>query len=45
MGLDMIQFLFQMDKKLLFGQMSKTKKIKMDHRFLAFTELLKKTKI
>ena len=32
-------------QKITFGQMSKTKKIKMDHRFLAFTELLKKTKI
>ena len=32
-------------KKITFGQMSKIKKIKMDHRFLAFKELLKKTKI
>ena len=32
-------------QKITFGQMSKIKKIKMDHRFLAFTELLKKTKI
>ena len=32
-------------KKITFGQMSNAKKIKMDHRFLAFKELLKKTKI
>ena len=32
-------------QKITFGQMSKIKKIKMDHRFLAFKELLKKTKI
>ena len=32
-------------KKITFGQMPKIKKIKMDHRFLAFKELLKKTKI
>ena len=35
----------QKGQKITFGQMSKIKKIKMDHRFLAFTELLKKTKI
>jgi len=32
-------------QKITLGQMSKIKKIKMDHRFLAFKELLKKTKI
>ena len=32
-------------QKITFGQMSKIKKIKTDHRFLAFKELLKKTKI
>ena len=32
-------------QKITFGQMSKIKKIKMDHRFLAFKELVKKTKI
>jgi len=32
-------------QKITFGQMSKVKKMKMDHRFLAFKELLKKTKI
>ena len=32
-------------KKITFGQMSKTKKIQMDHRFLAYKELLKKIKI
>jgi len=32
-------------KKVTFGQMSKLKKIKMDHRFLAFQKLKKKIKI
>ena len=32
-------------KKITFGQMSKIKKMKMDHRFLAYKELLKKVKI
>ena len=32
-------------KKITFGQMSKSKKIKMDHRFLAFQKLKKKIKI
>tara|TARA_B100000963_G_C22620871_1_gene669877 strand:- start:1740 stop:2315 length:576 start_codon:yes stop_codon:yes gene_type:complete len=32
-------------KKITFGQMSKLKKIKMDHRFLAYNKLLKKIKI
>ena len=32
-------------KKITFGQMSKLKKIKMDHRFIAFKKLRKKTKI
>ena len=32
-------------KDITFGQMSKIKKIKMDHRFLAYKELLKKVKI
>ena len=32
-------------QKITFGQMSKKKKIKIDHRFLAFKELLKKIKI
>ena len=32
-------------EKVTFGQMSRTKKIKMDHRFLAFKKLLKKIKI
>ena len=31
--------------KITFGQMSKIKKIKMDHRFLAFKKLKKKIKI
>ena len=31
-------------QKITFGQMSKIKKIKMDHRFLAYKELLKKVK-
>ena len=33
------------NKKITFGQMSKTKKIKMDHRFIAFKKLKKKIKI
>mgnify|MGYP001381568712 CR=1 FL=1 len=32
-------------KKITFGQMSKKKKIQMDHRFLAFQKLKKKTNI
>ena len=32
-------------ESITFGQMSKIKKIKMDHRFLAFQKLLKKVKI
>ena len=32
-------------KKITFGQMFKLKKIKMDHRFIAFQKLKKKTKI
>ena len=34
-----------MNKKTTFGQMSKLKKIKMDHRFIAFQKLKKKIKI
>ena len=32
-------------KEITFGQMSKSKKIKMDHRYLAFKKLKKKIKI
>ena len=32
-------------KKITFGQMPKQKKVKMDHRFLAYKELIKKIKI
>ena len=32
-------------KKITFGQMSKFKKIKMDHRYIAFQKLKKKIKI
>ena len=32
-------------KEITFGQMSKIKKMKMDHRYLAFKKLLKKVKI
>ena len=32
-------------KKITFGQMSKSKKIKMDHRYIAFKKLKKKIKI
>ena len=34
-----------LNKKITFGQMSKSKKIKMDHRFIAFKKLRKKIKI
>ena len=33
------------NQKITFGQMSKIKKIKMDHRFLAFKKLKRKVKI
>ena len=33
------------NKKITFGQMSKSKKLKMDHRFIAFKKLQKKIKI
>ena len=32
-------------KEITFGQMSKIKKMRIDHRFLAYKELLKKVKI
>ena len=32
-------------KKITFGQMLKTKKMKMDHRYIAFQKLKKKTRI
>ena len=32
-------------KKITFGQMPKLKKLKIDHRFIAFEKLKKKTKI
>ena len=32
-------------KKITFGQMSQSKKIKMDHRYIAFQKLKKKIKI
>ena len=31
-------------KRITFGQMCKSKKIKMDHRFIAFQKLKKKIK-
>ncbi len=34
-----------LNRKSTFGQMSKSKKIKMDHRFIAFQKLKKKIKI
>ena len=34
-----------LNKKITFGQMSKIKKVKMDHRFLAFNKIKKKIKI
>ena len=44
MDLDTIQFLFQKNQKLTFGQMSKKKKLKTDHRFVAFKKLKKRVK-
>ena len=41
----MIQYLFRIQKKITFGQMTKLKKIKMDHRFIAFKKLKRKIKI
>lgn len=38
-------FFIPLNQKITFGQMNKTKKIKMDHRFIAFKKLKKKTKI
>ena len=35
-------FFIPSNKKITFGQMNKTKKIKMDHRFIAFKKLKKK---
>ena len=32
-------------KKITFGQMLKSKKMKMDHRYIAFQKLKKKTRI
>ena len=43
MALAMILFLFH-QKKITFGQMKYIKKIKMDHRFIAFQKLKKKLK-
>ena len=34
-----------LNKRITFGQMLKSKKIKMDHRFIAFQKLKKQTKI
>ena len=34
-----------LNKKITFGQMLKSKKIKMDHRFVAFQKLKKQIKI
>ena len=45
MDLVMIQFSFHLQKKLTFGQMKKLKKMKMDHRYIAFKKMKKKVKI
>ena len=39
--LAMIQYLFQMEIKLTFGQMLIQKKSKIDHRYKAFTKIKK----
>ena len=41
----MTQFLYQITLKKTFGEMSKRKKLKIDHRYLAFKKLKKKIKI
>tara|TARA_B100001063_G_C16674948_1_gene508528 strand:- start:34 stop:609 length:576 start_codon:yes stop_codon:yes gene_type:complete len=38
-------FFIPLNQKTTFGQMNKTKKIKMDHRFIAFKKLKKKINI
>jgi XTP/dITP diphosphohydrolase len=38
-------FFIPLNQKITFGQMNKTKKIKMDHRFIAFKKLKKKINI
>ena len=41
----MILFSYHLKKKITFGQMLKSKKIKMDHRYIAFRKLKKSIKI
>ena len=38
-------FFIPLNQKITFGQMNKTKKVKMDHRFIAFKKLKKKINI
>tara|TARA_B100001093_G_C26787171_1_gene997187 strand:+ start:37 stop:612 length:576 start_codon:yes stop_codon:yes gene_type:complete len=45
MGFGYDPIFIPLNKKKTFGQMLKSKKIKMDHRFIAFQKLKKKTKI
>ena len=45
MALVMIQYLYLKITKKTFGEMLKSKKIKIDHRYLAFKMLKKKVKI
>ena len=45
MGFGYDPIFIPLKKKITFGQMSKLKKIKMDHRFKAFQKLKKKVKI
>ena len=45
MGFGYDPIFIPLKKKKTFGQMLKSKKIKMDHRFIAFQKLKKKTKI
>ena len=45
MGFGYDPIFIPLKKKITFGQMLKSKKIKMDHRFIAFQKLKKKTKI
>ena len=41
MDLDMILFLFLLNKKFTFGEISPSQKYKMDHRFKAFKKIKK----
>ena len=41
MGLVMIPFSYQLEKKITFGEMKTSQKYKIDHRFKAFKKIKK----